>query len=129
MTQPTPVRCPAIEHPDIPISEPAALEPLLARLRSVLPVEADEAFPLGTVRADGRVDLCKQGLGAGGAARLMPVAAASPHAAHILLGTNAIGDEEPARSPTHSPTAMACTRSTSAATASAPTASPRSPTR
>ncbi|MGC4985138.1 gala protein [Streptomyces sp. DT193] len=93
MTQPTPVRCPAIEHPDIPISEPAALEPLLARLRSALPVEADEAFPLGTVRADGRVDLCKQGLGAGGAARLMPVAAASPHAAHILLGTNAIGDE------------------------------------
>ncbi|MFD5515368.1 gala protein [Streptomyces sp. NPDC127066] len=93
MTQPTPVRCPAIEHPDIPISEPAALEPLLARLRSARPVEADQAFPLGTVRADGRVDLCKQGLGAGGAARLMPVAAASPHAAHILLGTNAIGDE------------------------------------
>ncbi|MFE1291216.1 gala protein [Streptomyces sp. NPDC058751] len=93
MTQPTPVRCPAIEHPDIPISEPAALEPLLARLRSERPVEADETFPLGTVRADGRVDLCKQGLGAGGAARLMPVAAASPHAAHVLLGTNAIGDE------------------------------------
>ncbi|MFI0965764.1 gala protein [Streptomyces sp. NPDC021080] len=93
MTQPTPVRCPAIEHPDIPISEPAALEPLLARLRSAAPVETDEAFPLGTVRADGRVDLCKQGLGAGGAARLMPVAAASPHATHVLLGTNAIGDE------------------------------------
>ncbi|MFI6007866.1 gala protein [Streptomyces sp. NPDC051243] len=93
MTQPTPVRCPAIEHPDIPISDPAALEPLLARLRSAQPVEADEAFPLGTVRADGRVDLCKQGLGAVGADRLMPVAAASPHATHVLLGTNAIGDE------------------------------------
>ncbi|MGW2706010.1 gala protein [Streptomyces sp. NPDC001340] len=93
MTQPTPVRCPAIEHPDIPISDPAALEPLLTRLRSAQPVEADETFPLGTVRADGRVDLCKQGLGAVGAARLMPVAAASAHAAHVLLGTNAIGDE------------------------------------
>ncbi|MGW3911430.1 gala protein [Streptomyces sp. NPDC005070] len=93
MTQPTPVRCPAIEHPDIAISDPAALEPLLARLRSARPVEADETYPLGTVRADGRVDLCKQGLGADGAARLMPVAAASPHAAHVLLGTNAIGDE------------------------------------
>ncbi|MEU4169292.1 gala protein [Streptomyces sp. NPDC026665] len=93
MTQPTPVRCPAIEHPDIPISEPAALEPLLARLRSARPVETDETFPLGTVRVDGRVDLCKQGLGLDGAARLMPVAAASPHAAHVLLGTNAIGDE------------------------------------
>ncbi|MGW2746240.1 gala protein [Streptomyces sp. NPDC001450] len=93
MTQPTPVRCPAIEHPDIPISDPAALDPLLARLRSAQPVEADETFPLGTVRADGRIDLCKQGLGAVGAARLMPVAAASPHAGHVLLGTNAIGNE------------------------------------
>ncbi|MFE1310640.1 gala protein [Streptomyces sp. NPDC058755] len=93
MTQPTPVRCPAIEHPDIPISDPTALEPLLTRLRSAQPVEADEAFPRGTVRADGRVDLCKQGLGAVGAARLMPVAAASAHAAHVLLGTNAIGNE------------------------------------
>ncbi|MGW2821985.1 gala protein [Streptomyces sp. NPDC001443] len=93
MTQPTPVRCPAIEHPDIAISDPAALQPLLDRLRSARPVEADETFPLGTVRADGRIDLCKQGLGAAGAARLMPVAAASAHATHILLGTNAIGDD------------------------------------
>lgn len=93
MTQPTPVRCPAIEHPDIPVSDPAVLEPLLDRLRSARPLETDETFPLGTVRADGRIDLCKQGLGAIGAARLMPVAAASPHAAHVLLGTNAIGNE------------------------------------
>ncbi|MFJ2951352.1 gala protein [Streptomyces sp. NPDC087226] len=93
MTQPTPVRCPAIEHPDIPISDPSGLGPLLTRLRSPRAVETDETFPLGTVRADGRVDLCKQGLGAAGAARLMPVAAASPHARHVLLGTNAIGDE------------------------------------
>ncbi|BFO15982.1 hypothetical protein SHKM778_23700 [Streptomyces sp. KM77-8] len=93
MTQPTPVRCPAIEHPDIPISDPSGLDPLLTRLRSARAVETDETFPLGTVRADGRVDLCKQGLGPAGAARLMPVAAASPHARHVLLGTNAIGDE------------------------------------
>ncbi|WP_030225766.1 hypothetical protein [Streptomyces sp. NRRL WC-3626] len=93
MTQPTPVRCPAIEHPDIPISDPSGLDPLVARLRSPRAVETDETFPLGTVRADGRVDLCKQGLGTAGAARLMPVAAASPHARHVLLGTNAIGDE------------------------------------
>ncbi|MEV5514867.1 gala protein [Streptomyces flaveolus] len=93
MTQPTPVRCPAIEHPDIPIGDPAGLDPLLARLRSERAVETDETFPVGTVRADGRVDLCKQGLGAAGAARLMPVAATSPHARHILLGTNAVSDE------------------------------------
>ncbi|WP_324785155.1 gala protein [Streptomyces sp. H51] len=93
MTQPTPVRCPAIEHPDIPIVDPSRLDPLLTRLGSARPVTADETFPVGTVRADGRVDLCKQGLGAAGAARLMPVAASSPHAAHVLLGTNAIGNE------------------------------------
>ncbi|MEU0044556.1 gala protein [Streptomyces werraensis] len=93
MTQPTPVRCPAIEHPDVPAADPAGLDPLLARLGSDRAVEHDETFPLGTLRADGRVDLCKQGLGAAGAARLMPAAAASPHARHLLLGTNAIGDE------------------------------------
>ncbi|POM23467.1 hypothetical protein BTM25_46200 [Actinomadura rubteroloni] len=88
----TPVRCPAIEHPDVPPADPAALAPLLDRLASGAPVAADEAFPVGTLRGDGRLDLCKQGLGAAGAARLLPVAARSPHAAHLLLGTNAIGD-------------------------------------
>ncbi|MCB5182215.1 gala protein [Streptomyces antimicrobicus] len=93
MTQPIPVRCPAIEHPDLPLADPAALDPLLARLADARPVTGDEAFPLGTLRADGRVDLCKQGLGPAGAARLLPVALGSPHAAHLLLGTNSIGDE------------------------------------
>jgi Leucine Rich repeat len=91
--EPTPVRCPAIEHPDVPPAEPADLDPLLARLAASAPVIADETFPLGTVRPDGRVDLCKQGLGPAGAARLLPVAAASPHAVHLLLGTNAIGSD------------------------------------
>ncbi|MEU8777593.1 gala protein [Streptomyces sp. NPDC048606] len=93
MTRPTPVRCPAIEHPDLPLADPADLAPLLARLARDLPLEADETFPLGTLRPDGRVDLCKQGLGPAGAARLLPVAVASPHAAHLLLGTNALTDE------------------------------------
>ncbi|CAL9599582.1 gala protein [Streptomyces sp. enrichment culture] len=91
--QATPVRCPAIDHPDLPLADPAALDPLLARLAAGGRVAADETYPLGTLRADGRVDLCKQGLGPHGAARLLPVAAASPHAAHLLLGTNGIGDE------------------------------------
>ncbi|MEY2228160.1 gala protein [Streptomyces sp. BF23-19] len=92
MTQPTPVRCPAIEHPDLPPADPARLDPLLARLAADRPVETDETFPLGTLRTDGRVDLCKQGLGPAGAARLLPAATASAHARHLLLGTNAIGD-------------------------------------
>ncbi|SEG80055.1 hypothetical protein SAMN04489712_1136 [Thermomonospora echinospora] len=93
MTEPTPVRCPAIEVPDVPRADPADLVPLLARLASADPVTGDEPFPLGTLRADGRVDLCKQGLGPDGVARLLPVAAASPHARHVLLGTNGIGTE------------------------------------
>ncbi|MER6445927.1 gala protein [Streptomyces venezuelae] len=92
MTQPTRVRCPAIEHPDLPPADPARLDPLLARLAADRPVETDETFPLGTLRTDGRVDLCKQGLGPAGAARLLPAATASAHARHLLLGTNAIGD-------------------------------------
>ncbi|TDD94774.1 gala protein [Actinomadura rubrisoli] len=91
--EPTPVRCPAIEHPDLPLADPAALGPLLARLEDGAPVGGDEAFPLGTLRGDGRMDLCKQGLGAAGVARLVPAAAASPHAVHLLLGTNAMGGE------------------------------------
>ncbi|WP_329089589.1 gala protein [Actinomadura citrea] len=93
MTEPTPVRCPAIEHPDVPPADPADLDPLLARLASSAPVVTDETFPLGTLRPDGRVDLCKQGLGPAGAARLLPAAAASPLAVHVLLGTNAIGGD------------------------------------
>lgn len=89
----TPVRCPAIEHPDIPLADPADLDPLLDRLSAAGAVESDEAFPVGTLRADGRVDLCKQGLGPTGVARLLPVAATSPHAVHLLLGTNAMGTE------------------------------------
>jgi hypothetical protein len=87
-----PVRCPAIEHPDLPLADPADLAPLIGRLASGDPVESDEVFPAGTLRADGRVDLCKQGLGPDGTARMLPVAATSPHAVHLLLGTNAIGN-------------------------------------
>ncbi|MEU9062327.1 gala protein [Streptomyces sp. NPDC048430] len=93
MSQPMPVRCPAIEHPDIPLADTALLDPLVTRLAAEPPVGADEVFPLGTLRGDGRVDLCKQGLGASGAARVMPALARSPHAAHVLLGTNSLGDE------------------------------------
>ncbi|MEU2390482.1 gala protein [Streptomyces sp. NPDC007369] len=92
MTRPIPVRCPAIEHPDLPLADPAGLDPLLARLTAAEEVTADEAFTIGTLRADGRVDLCKQGLGPAGVARVAAVAARSPHARHLLLGTNSIGD-------------------------------------
>ncbi|MFD7624810.1 gala protein [Streptomyces sp. NPDC059851] len=93
MTRSIPVRCPAIEHPDLPLADPAGLDPLLARLSAAEEVAVDEAFTIGTLRADGRVDLCKQGLGPAGAARVASVAVRSPHARHLLLGTNSIGNE------------------------------------
>ncbi|MFC8228840.1 gala protein [Streptomyces sp. NPDC057287] len=93
MSQPLPVRCPAIEHPDVALVDVAGLDPLVERLGNERAVESDEVFPVGTLRADGRVDLCKQGLGAAGAALLMPVLVRSPHAGHILLGTDSLGDE------------------------------------
>ncbi|RAY16722.1 gala protein [Actinomadura craniellae] len=92
MKEPTPVRCPAIEHPDVPLADPAGLDPLLARLADPAPVTVTESCTLGTLQPDGRVDLCKQGLGAAGAARVLPAAARSPHAVHLLLGTNALED-------------------------------------
>ncbi|WP_242894668.1 hypothetical protein [Actinomadura litoris] len=72
---PAPVRCPAIEHPDVPPADPAALDPLLARLAEGAPPRADEGFPLGTLRRDGRVDLCEKRAVAG---FLRPAARAHP---------------------------------------------------
>ncbi len=85
------VRCPAIEVPDVPMADAVRLEPLIARLGDDRPVAAVEVFPLGTLQPDGRVDLCKRGLGPDGLARLLPAVVPSPHAVHLLLGTNAIG--------------------------------------
>jgi Ran GTPase-activating protein (RanGAP) involved in mRNA processing and transport len=91
-TEPTPVRCPAIEHPDLPLVDPAALDPLIARLAGPAVVASAETFPVGTLQPDGRVDLCKQGLGVAGVRRVLPAAVGSSHARHLLLGTDALGN-------------------------------------
>ena len=88
---PTPVRCPVLVQPSPAPVEPVALEPLLRRLTDPEPVTATLAFPCGTMQPDGRLDLCKQGLGPVGLARLLPQAVASPHTTHLLLGTNDLG--------------------------------------
>lgn len=90
--EPAPIRCPAITHPDLPPADPAGLLPLLDRLADPAPVRDAESFPLGTLQPDGRVDLCKQGLGPVGVTPLLPAAGASAHARHLLLGTNSLGD-------------------------------------
>jgi hypothetical protein len=86
-----PVRCPAISHPETGLAAPHEFDDVLERLASPDPVLAPEQFARGVVRPDGRVDLCKQGIGPVEVARVMQTAVGSPHAVHLLLGTNGLG--------------------------------------
>jgi Ran GTPase-activating protein (RanGAP) involved in mRNA processing and transport len=88
VTEPTPVRCPA------PTAGPGAsadLTDLLARLSDPAPVTERLTFARGTLQPDGRLDLCKQQLTSSDVERVIAAAAASPHARHLLLGTNGLG--------------------------------------
>ncbi|MEV4508845.1 gala protein [Dactylosporangium sp. NPDC049525] len=75
----------------MPQADLADLSPLLRRLADPSPVTGTERFPLGTLQPDGRVDLCKQGLGAAGVTQVLDRVVGSPHAVHLLLGTNGLG--------------------------------------
>ncbi|WP_212831432.1 gala protein [Catellatospora sp. TT07R-123] len=90
---PVPVRCPAITHPELGLADPGDFDALLARLADPAAVAASEDFPRGTLQPDGRLDLCKQGLGPYAAQRVVPAAVAFGHATHLLLGTNGLGSE------------------------------------
>ncbi|RKN27282.1 leucine-rich repeat domain-containing protein [Micromonospora musae] len=92
MTDPTPVRCPIIADPTAGLADPADFDPLLARLATPAPIADSEVYPRGTVRADGRLDLCKQGVGPVQTARIVAAAVDSPLVRHLLLGTNALGE-------------------------------------
>lgn len=78
----------------------AELAPLLDWLRGGRPAGERLDFTAGTALPDGRLDLCKQGLGAEGAAlvaeALSEVSAVSEGPSpvrHLLLGTDGLGDE------------------------------------
>ncbi|MGW4880560.1 ribonuclease inhibitor [Streptomyces sp. NPDC004262] len=72
----------------------AELAPLLDWLRAGRPAGRRLDFTAGTVLPDGRLDLCKQGVGAAGAALIADALAAGPTPVrHLLLGTDALGDE------------------------------------
>lgn len=86
-----PVRCPAISDPERGLAAPGDFDGILARLGASAPVTGAEEFARGLVRPDGRVDLCKQGVGPVQVARVVRAAVGSPHAVHLLLGTNGLG--------------------------------------
>ncbi|MGW6054617.1 ribonuclease inhibitor [Streptomyces sp. NPDC055189] len=76
----------------------AELGPLLAWLRGGSPAEGRLDFAAGTALPDGRLDLCKQSLGAEGAALVADAlrgdgAEGRSPVRHLLLGTDGLGDE------------------------------------
>ncbi|MFD4475554.1 ribonuclease inhibitor [Streptomyces sp. NPDC058471] len=75
----------------------AELTPLLDWLRGGRPAGERLDFAAGTVLPDGRLDLCKQSLGAEGAALVADALRGSaeqrPAVRHLLLGTDGLGDE------------------------------------
>lgn len=85
------IACPVLAVPVVAQADLADLSPLLRRLADPAPVRGTERFPLGTLQPDGRVDLCKQGLGAAGVTQVLDRVVGSPHAVHLLLGTNGLG--------------------------------------
>ncbi|MFC8428650.1 ribonuclease inhibitor [Streptomyces sp. NPDC057253] len=72
----------------------AELAPLLDWLRSGRPTGERLDFAAGTALPDGRLDLCKQALGAEGAALVADALSQGPSPVrHLLLGTDALGDD------------------------------------
>lgn len=88
----TPIRCPLITNPDAGLAPETDFGPLLAGLPGPAR-ETAEAFPRGVVQPDGRLDLCKQGVGPRLAGTITAAAALSPRVRHLLLGTNGLGVE------------------------------------
>lgn len=86
--------CPVLRHSyEVEPCDPAELDPLVACLKQGERLDADRVFPRGTMRRDGRLDLCKQSLGPGGAGRVLESISGSGPVSSILLGTDGIGDE------------------------------------
>ncbi|MCW8379029.1 leucine-rich repeat domain-containing protein [Streptomyces justiciae] len=71
----------------------AELGPLLDWLRAGRPAGQRLDFPAGTALPDGRLDLCKQELGAEGASLVAEALGQGPTPVrHLLLGTDGLGD-------------------------------------
>ena len=92
MLQP-PISCPVVRAPTVVPCEARELDELVAFLRSDAPVDEVRAFARGTLLPDGRLDLCKQSVGAAGCARIVAALTDNSRVKSVLLGTDAIGDE------------------------------------
>jgi Ran GTPase-activating protein (RanGAP) involved in mRNA processing and transport len=72
--------------------ERETLEPVLQYLTDNKPA-TDQVFPVGTITADGRLDMCKQQLGVEGIQLVGAALAHNTVIKHLLLGTNAFGNQ------------------------------------
>lgn len=90
-TPPAPIiHCPVTT---VPTPDLDGFSPLLERLVADKPVSGDEYFPHGVLRADGRLDLCKQDTGIVGCRAVTQALRENSTVQSLLLGTNGIGDE------------------------------------
>jgi NAD(P)-dependent dehydrogenase (short-subunit alcohol dehydrogenase family)/Ran GTPase-activating protein (RanGAP) involved in mRNA processing and transport len=69
-----------------------SLEPLLRHLAGGAPVTEPTAFPRGTLLPDGRLDLCKQALGAEGARAVAAALRGNRVVKSLLLGDDRLGN-------------------------------------
>ena len=69
------------------------VKPLVEHLSSNQPVAHATRFARGTVLPDGRLDLCKQSLGAGGCCQVTKALRNNTFVKSLLLGTDGIGDQ------------------------------------
>jgi hypothetical protein len=90
----TKTHCPAVAVPAVVPCDPAELAPLVDWLAGAAAApDAPIQFPRGTVLPDGRLDLCKQSIGPGGAQLVLDALREhKPPIRAILFGTGAIGD-------------------------------------
>jgi Ran GTPase-activating protein (RanGAP) involved in mRNA processing and transport len=87
------ILCPIKGPLPAPNCPPSELAPLLDMLRENRPVTEPRTFPRGTLLPDGRLDLCKQGLGVAGCREVTAALTGNTVVRSLLLGTNGIGDE------------------------------------
>lgn len=88
----TSIQCPLIQSPQVPLCELSELVPLIAFLSENQPIEQQTTFPIGTLLEDGRLDLCKQGVGPLGMAQITKALKANTRVKHILVGTDGLGN-------------------------------------
>jgi hypothetical protein len=87
-----PINCPIVRVPEVVPCDASELDELVAWLESDASAEETRVFARGTFLPDGRLDLCKQGVGPLGCARLTGALKTNSRVKSVLLGTDAIGD-------------------------------------